>query len=80
MNINLSVVFLLLFLVFIFAFYRLSNYRRRKNLSIYKWMKISKSRRNTIDNKEKADTLNRKTSLINKTRNEYLKLYKKQSH
>ncbi len=77
MNIILLSALLILALCFIFGFYRSYKYKRRKNWSIYKWMKIGKNKRSNIDNKEKLKTLHRKTRLINKTRSEYLKLRKK---
>ena len=40
-------------------------------------MNIGKSNRYDLDNEDKLKSLERKTRLINKTRSEYLKLYKK---
>ena len=64
-------------LLLLYLFYRSHKLKRTKRLSIYKWMKLRKENRNSLDVKEKINTLQRKTRLINKTRSEYLKLYKK---
>ena len=59
-------------------FFYISLNRNRSNVkNIYKWMRIGKDDRINLDRKDKSNTLKRKTKLINKTRSEYLKLYKK---
>jgi len=57
--------------------YTFNKKRKRKRLSIYQWMNIGKDNRNILDSQEKANTLKRRTWLINKARSDYLKLYKK---
>ncbi len=77
MYIYFIVVFICLFVIFLY-FSRVSRKSlMRKSLTIYEWMKIGKDSRTDLDYNYKIKVLERKTRLINKTRSEYLNLYKK---
>ena len=76
MYIYLLLTIFVLCLLLLLAFNRSIIRLRTKRISIYKWMNIGKSNRYHLDNKAKLKSLERKTRLINKTRSEYLKLYK----
>ena len=77
MYIYFQLVLIAISLTLLYLFYRSYKFKRTKRLSIYTWMKLRKENRNNLDSKEKNNTMQRKTRLINKTRREYLKLYNK---
>ncbi len=76
MNIYTTAAFFFLSVIILFIFYRVINNKRSKTSFIYKWMRLGKDNRRNLDYKDKMNSLERKTRLINQTRSEYIKLYK----
>ncbi len=76
MNILILALFFIVIFSFVVRLYILSA-KRNRNLSIYKWMEMSKYKRGKLDQDQKVNILERKRRLINKTRGEYILYTKK---
>ncbi len=72
---SLLIVFVIIIMLSILYIFNVKK-KRKSKLSIYSWMKMTKSSRKIYDQEEILATLERKKRLINLTRKEYIN-YKK---